>query len=74
MVRCLVDQGADKEKAANNGQTPLVMAALDGRSAVVRYLLEQGADKNITDGEGRTALTWAMQAGHMDVARCLRQH
>ena len=38
VVRYLVEQGADKEKADNDGATPLMAAAFNGHAAVVRLL------------------------------------
>jgi ankyrin repeat protein len=44
VVQHLVQQGADKNKANNNGATPLYVAAEEGHLAVVLFLVEQGAD------------------------------
>ena len=45
VVQYLVEIGADKEKASNNGASPLIIAAQDGHLPVVQYLVEMGADK-----------------------------
>ena len=46
-VRALLDAGADKNLADNDGDTPLFTAAQNGHDAVVRTLLDAGADKDL---------------------------
>ena len=46
VVQYLAQQGADKNKAANDGYTPLCGAACGGHLAVVQYLVQQGVDKD----------------------------
>ena len=46
VVRALLEQGADIDKARNDGATPLYVASQKGHVDVVRVLLEQGADIN----------------------------
>ena len=55
-MRALVEQGADKEKASNDGQTPLHLAASYFHLNVVSFLVEQGADKEKTNNNGETPL------------------
>ena len=43
------------------GMTALMMAARDGKHALVQYLLEAGAKHQLTDYTGRTALDWAKE-------------
>ena len=62
VVRFLVEEGkADVDKVDHRGATPLMMACINGREAVVRLLLEKGADKSIetTNPPGHTALSVA---------------
>ena len=49
VVRVLVEQGADIDKAKNDGATPLFIASQNGHVDVVRVLVEQGADINKAD-------------------------
>ena len=70
VVQCLLDAGADKEKAAD-GATPLHVAALVGHHAVVQCLLDAGADKEKADSDGFTPLHLAALLGHQGVVQCL---
>ena len=62
VVRYLVEQGADMEKANNRGW---------GHLEVVRYLLEQGANRDKADITGWTSLHWAAHQGHLEIAKLL---
>ena len=46
MVKALIEAGADVNKADDDGETPLYMAAWNGHEAVVKALIEAGADVN----------------------------
>ena len=52
VVRLLVEQRADINKASNDGGTPLLIASSKGRVDVVRVLLEHGADANKAKKDG----------------------
>ena len=41
VIQYLVEQGADMEKADNEGWTPLIVASWRGHTGVTRYLLER---------------------------------
>ena len=53
VVQYLLEQGADKEKAKNDGVSPLHIAAQEGHTAVVQFLLQQGADISKAAVDGR---------------------
>ena len=56
--------------AEENGETPLMTAALSGNVAMVKALLARGADVNAATVEtGQTALMWAASEEHRDVMR-----
>ena len=56
VIRHLVEVGADKDQAQNQGATPLFFAAQNGHLDVVRHLLEVGADKDQAQNQGATVL------------------
>ena len=57
MVKALIEAGADVNKAADDGETPLYTAASNGHEAVVTALIEAGADVNKADNGGKTPCT-----------------
>ena len=71
VVRYLVEQGADMEKADRHDFTPLLTASCNGKIEVVQYLLEQGADRDKADNTGSTSLHYAAQCGHLEIAKLL---
>ena len=71
VVRVLIEAGADKNAAVQDGATALMLAAVNGYLEVVQVLLEAGADKNAALQDGATALMLAAQNGHLEVVRVL---
>ena len=71
MVKYLLDQGADKDKATNDGASPLFAATHEGHLEVVQCLLEKNADKDKADNDGCSPILIATHRGHLDVVRCL---
>ncbi|KAF5826376.1 hypothetical protein DUNSADRAFT_3358 [Dunaliella salina] len=52
----------------HSGDTPLIIACLEGHLPIVRLLCERGANLNAADNDGVTALEWANKNGHSAVA------
>ena len=73
LVRLLIERGADPNKSATGGTTPLMMAAARDRTDVVQTLLDGGAQVDARDRGGRSALDWARTRGETPVSRLLRE-
>jgi len=58
-------------KAAQHGQTALMLGASHGRLDTVKLLIEAGADVNIQDEDGSTSLMCAAEHGHGDIVKYL---
>jgi len=61
-------------RAAQHGQTALMLAVSHGRLDMVELLVEAGADVNIRDEDGSTALMCAAEHGHLEIVKHLLQH
>jgi ankyrin repeat protein len=64
-VKMLLDLGLDPNAANNDGRTPLMAAAMKGRSEVVQMLVDKGARLDTRDkGSRDTETTVSVNAGH----------
>jgi ankyrin repeat protein len=68
-VERLAGAGYDIDALDSFGQTALMLAAMDGHTAVVRALVARGARLNHTAKYHLTALMLAVVQGHVDVVR-----
>ncbi len=71
IVRKLISLGDVNMKAAQHGQTALMLAASHGRFKMVKLLLQGGSDVNAQDEDGSSALMCAVEHGHADIVQCL---
>jgi hypothetical protein len=71
VAKCLIDRGADVNKANSHGETPLWWASSKGHLEVVRALLDAKAEVNKAANGGQTPLYWASFYGHLEVVRAL---
>ena len=71
VVGLLLEASADKDKAHQNGATPLIIASHQGHLDVVRLLLEANADNDKANNNGKTPMFFALQQGHLEVLRLL---
>lgn len=72
VLALLLDQGADVDARAPNGNTPLMMAARYGAIASAEMLLARGADPRLTNAAGLSAADLARQDGREALALKLR--
>ena len=70
-ARLLLDNGAEVDRANQNGATPLYVACKNGHVDAARLLLERGADVHKASNYNRTPLHEASYGGHIDVVRLL---
>ena len=68
VVRLLIEAGADKDKANDDGTTPLYVASINGHLEVVRLLVEKGADKDKANNRGVTPLQIARRRHNYNIA------
>jgi ankyrin repeat protein len=74
-ARWLIEHGADVNRRAPNGSSPLHRAAQNGQSAVGEALVAKGADVNARDEDGATPLHRAVENwwGAEGIARAVVQ-
>jgi ankyrin repeat protein len=70
-VEELLAKGANPNRLASDGFTPLSRSAYAGHTALVERLLQRGADPNVTAKDGASALFWACVRGHEAIAQTL---
>uniref|UniRef100_A0A0N5B147 ANK_REP_REGION domain-containing protein n=1 Tax=Syphacia muris TaxID=451379 RepID=A0A0N5B147_9BILA len=71
VIKRLFQMGNVNTKAAQHGQTALMLAVSHGKINTTRLLLHCGADLNIQDEEGSTALMCAAEHGQKDIVKLL---
>ncbi len=67
----LEDKRSNSDSRNENGQTPLMFAAMAGREKLVERLLDRGAKRYAIDKTGRCALHYAAESGSLDAVRKL---
>ncbi len=72
-VEHLIALGADINARAENGETPLHLAAQDGSKAYVQYFLDHGADRDAKTGAGKTPLDYAEERDNRDAIELLME-
>jgi ankyrin repeat protein len=73
IAKILIDNGAEIDSRADDGRTPLMLAAGKGDTDFVSFLLKAGADPTLTDKSGATAASLARAKGYKEVADHLHQ-
>lgn len=73
-VRELLSRGVNPNTVNSDGQTPLILAIMNGRSEAVEILLtfpDNKVNVNIGDNHGRTPLHWACFGQYLDIVKKL---
>ena len=74
-IRQHLQAGTDlNEKEASGGSSPLITAAVFGKTEVAIALINAGADVNFTNNEGSTALHSAAFFCHTEIVQALLKH
>jgi ankyrin repeat protein len=73
IAKILLDNGAEVDTRADDGRTPLMLAAGKGDDDLVAFLLKAGADPTLTDKSGAAAGSLAKAKGYKEVADRLQQ-
>jgi len=71
-LRLLLETGAPPNIADLEGNTPLIVAARNGRIDAVRVLVEHGADINAQNLAGQTAIEAALGSSRLRIQKMLR--
>jgi ankyrin repeat protein len=73
-LRHEIDGGMSPDLSNRFSWTLLMLAALEGNTAVGELLISRGADINKTNDFGETALSLAAHGGHTEFIRVLLDH
>jgi ankyrin repeat protein len=75
MADLLIKHGANVSAANHDGATPLLLASVNGKAAMIEKLLQGGADPNVPlSSYGDTALMLAARSGNTDALKVLLDH
>jgi ankyrin repeat protein len=75
MVKYLVDLQTDGQCSLNyDNETPLHLAARNGRDYLVIYFAKNGKNINAASANGATCLHFACENGHYTTVECLLKH
>ena len=73
-LRAALQGGADIDESLPDGRTPLMLAAMYGRTAQLEFLLNAGAATHKTDCMRRTATAWAAVMSQLAALKLLLEH
>eukprot|EP00756_Hemistasia_phaeocysticola_P060802 Hpha_TRINITY_DN4336_c0_g1::TRINITY_DN4336_c0_g1_i1::g.49991::m.49991/K21440/ANKRD50; ankyrin repeat domain-containing protein 50 len=71
VLRVLIDNGANINKAGKGGCTPCIIAAAEGKADILRLLIDHGANVNKADKDGRTPCIAATTRGKVIALKLL---
>jgi ankyrin repeat protein len=74
VVNHLIAKGANKEALTTENETPLHIAAINGKRDIVKSLISNSVNIDAVDSEGHTAVHLAIINGHPETVTALLQH
>ncbi|XP_045534149.1 ankyrin repeat, SAM and basic leucine zipper domain-containing protein 1 [Papilio machaon] len=74
IISLLIEKGCLLNIGDKFGQTPLMRAISNGRTAVVQLLLDKNVNVEMRDQQGWTAMFWAVHHNKPDIVEILIQH
>lgn len=69
IVKLLIDNKADINKASGRGVTPLMLACWQANAAIVQMLIVREPQVGATDDQGQTALMYAVEGGDEGIVK-----
>lgn len=73
VVELFLQAGMNVNTINENGQTALMLSALNGHINTVKLLIKHGAYIDLIDKSGDTALSLASKANHTDIVKLLKK-
>jgi len=73
-MQTLLEEKPDLDISNEHGQTPLMVAAQNGRTEIAALLLEGGANPLLRDENNFNVLTWAARSNSAEIVCLLRNH
>ena len=70
----MLDNGAEVDRATEDGRTPLWTACYEGHVDAARLLLDKGAEVDRTNKRGERPLDIAQENGHAAIVALLEEH
>ena len=74
VIPLLLEADAQIDAQDKWGNTPLILASIQGKEAAVRELLKGNPNLDLKDTWGKTALDWAREKKHQSIVKLLVDH
>ncbi len=72
LIDILMNKNSDRNITDDNGNSPLIRAAMRGLGTEAAVLIDSGADVNIQNNNGKSALMAARENGHTEITELLK--
>lgn len=74
IIECLIAGGAELNSPGDDRNTPLIAAAVAGKSEAVTLLLDEGADVKVRDIHGQSIINLCLDHGEKAISEALVDH